>query len=165
MCTPSSDEVCIRAALVEGEVVYPDTKRHTNLWQWRGTDESEQDIGGSRHAEGGSETCAGLATEGEGNAFKGGAQLVTTAATGSDKGGEALSEDAARAAGVAAAKAPDVKVQDDRHTADREIGDVTVVPAVDAAGASMAEGAGGDATHVGRDETHAVVMHSEIVDP
>lgn len=163
VCVNVHDKTRIRATLAEGEVVHPDTLRRANVRQRRGADESEQDIGSGWDAEGGSEACPGLATEGEGHPFKGGAQMVRATATGSDEGGQALSEDVTGAAGVDAAKAPHMEVQDHRHTANGEIGDMAQVATVDAARATMAQGASSGAAHGGGGETHLVVMHGEIV--
>jgi len=89
--------------------------------------------------------------------------LVGATTAGSDEGGKTFSEDATGAAGIDAAKAPDVEMEGEGHTANRQIGDVALVATVDAAGATMAQGASSGAANGGRDETHAVVIHCESV--
>jgi len=60
-------------------------------------------------------------------------QGIAAAASGSDEVGQSFREDAARAARIAAEEAADRKDERDRDAADGEIGNPSLVVAVDAA--------------------------------
>ena len=82
----------------------------------------------------------------------------------SNKGGDALGEDASGATRVDTAKAPSMEHEGDGHVADREIGDAALIVAVDAMGTTMAQRARSGATRGSRGERHAVITGSNIID-
>ena len=83
--------------------------------------------------------------------------------TGSDKGRDALGEDAPGATRVRAEKATDPEMEGDRMTPHRQIDDAALIVAVDTPGTTMAEGTSSGTTYCRRDEREMPVMYREIV--
>ncbi len=158
------DETSIDTALAQCEVVDTNTLRGADSWQRRGTDEPQEDVGSRRHAKDGGQTCSRLAAEREGDPFEGGVQGMAATASGGDEGREPFREDAAWAARIAAEEAADRKDEREGDAAEGEIGDVSLIVAVDAVGTTIAERAAGSLANRGGSDGDVNVTAAELVD-
>lgn len=101
--------------------------------------------------------------KGEGDPFEGGAQVVRATTARGHESGETLGEDAASAARVGAEEPANTEVEGDRTATDGQIGDVSVVAAMDTPRLAMAQGARGGAPYGSRGERHLPAMYGDVI--
>lgn len=134
-----AEDRAVAGSLLPRPVVDTEHLRCLDRCRRRGTHEPQQGVSAGWHPDRRRQPLACLAAEGEADRRECGTQAMAASGTGGDQRGETFAKRLARAIGGRAEEAAGMDEQGNGTACTREIGDATLVAAVDPATAPMAE--------------------------